>query len=259
MKKKIWIPIATFILIVGAYVVFSALHPAPKVIVFENELYKTQAKFSKADVHFLNKIGFEKSKNVDDNLPILYEEQSKYFKQKFGLEFFGEKVINKTLKETGLIIGSTHQYKGLIPDKNVEEIRRNLQILKPDTTTIKVHNKFLVFDFSGKQIDVIDERSIKSEWLEDTKTGHNDWANLAVAGGKYPEFATIKYVADYDSPYGLKQADIFNLLIIASAEEFELTPDQIVEGNKIVDKPKVKDPMVLLKVDGGYVKLTSWN
>jgi hypothetical protein len=126
MKKFIFPAIAVILLIAGA-IVFSALHPAPKVIIFENELHKTEKTFNKDNVKFLDEIGFNKSDNVQNNLPALYEEKAKYFKEKFGLDFYGDKVIDRTLALTGLVLGNPSQYIGKIPEANVSELKKNIQ------------------------------------------------------------------------------------------------------------------------------------
>jgi hypothetical protein len=245
MKKFIFPAIAVILLIAGA-IVFSALHPAPKLILFEQELKKEESKYSLADAKFLNQIGFEQSKNVAYNLSQLFRDKINFYKDKYNLDFIPNRILDTVLKTTGLIIGSSHKFIGAIPSINTKETETNLLKLFPSTdkTCYVIYNDKTLND--GKLVGYVTEDAIKLDMLDWVKSRGHCYTSQALKNDKYTDFAQVIYLPEKD----------IQLFVVASQNDFNLTGSEI-DQNKIV--PKIKDPMILLKVQDGYVKLTSWN
>lgn len=179
-------------------------------------------------------------------------------------KFIAEKQVNQICEKYKLVCGNIKDYKGFVPEKNLQEIE-NFKGVKPE------HNKFsfdvltnVELSLSYEEYEKVVNHAIKNRHefnitvndrlrpnlgalLVDYK---NKIGTFGIPSNTYP---TIYSYQSYKTPSS-------NDLLICAPEKDMDTKGKTRLGFKLVDvfKTEIPDPVVLKPVIGGYLILTAW-
>lgn len=175
----------------------------------------------KADVNKIEQlkdIGF-----VNTSLIVNYEvsELKKYYFDKAKLKFLSENEVQSIVTENNLIIGPIENFIGNIPNNNVNEILENSKKYKNLRPENPIYITMDNRSFTEEEYNKLDNKS--KAWID--RTGQ------------------------------VKNKPIY--LIAAPLEQFVVNDGQEINNKEIKNKPPV-DPIVLIKVDRGYIELSRW-
>jgi len=208
----------------------------------------------------LKSLGFEKADEVREVQPLIIQaqistrqkENALYYKQHYPLnKFIVESQVEAICEKYGLVCGANHRYKGFVPDKNLKQVE-DFKLRKEDEPfaylcdsdenimEILLEKDIPYGDFEYKRIKKKDSYFVSTDWFDNK-------------GRLAEEFHFLVEGNDYVKIYGL--SDKFpQLYICAPLKEMD-TKGLNVEGYKIM---KELDPVVMKRVQGGYLILTAW-
>lgn len=187
-----------------------------------------EVKEAQAEIDRLNRL-----KNDNSEKAILID-AIEYFSAKYpNYKFITDESVTKICEKYGLVRGPIHKYIGTVPDKNLKHIE--------DFKLDKVDDCYTLYPFDNERLDANYSHYIVgyingSEYESREKNVIHIWA------GKY----CITRPDDNDT-LGLRdtlQIIKESLNIIAPVKDFDMKKSKL-NGNMIVDKIEVPDPIVL--------------
>ena len=190
-----------------------------QVLIEANEIIKNDTTAAT-----MKKLGFKRIGIVQEmerkSMIARWKETIQYYQQKYPLyKFILPEEVQRICNKYGLFFGDVTQYKGVVPDKNVQEILR--------------------FQVKGEDRAESDGRTFftSSHWgspFEKFFLNNGTWCEEKVEeDGAKKETMVMK--------------------ICAGKDKFELSGWEVKDGYKLVP-----DPIVLQPVKGGYLIVTAW-
>lgn len=170
------------------------------------------------ELGFINAQGTEK-----------YSSKAVYYQKKYPLyKFITKKQVTAICKKYGLIFGKIALFNGFVPEKNLKEIE-----------------------------------CFKIEWI-DCSVFYNEW-DIKFEFNQLPDKIKKKFIAHENEFNKITTREIseneftgkkYNMMIVAPKEQFNLPDDYKIDWKtkKIINM----DPIVLQKVNGGYLVITAW-
>ncbi|HEV3223876.1 MAG TPA: hypothetical protein VGZ90_13400 [Puia sp.] len=259
MKKKILTTIICLLVISGC-IFLAASHPAS-----DTKPVKLKGNYTAGQLKSLHKLGFLKSANLNDKdltydkilNPKLYNEW-----EAKGFVFISDEGLTKICNENYLIIGEISDFKGEIPPANIDEITLMLNKLgNPEDRYILTHE-------NGWKKEITRD-DLKPERLNPDGSLKPEVPTNGVfsIGERNRGDNAYKYVKDIKMLYGCKDLKHLDQVFIEKVDmplrivaEISLmdTVGKNVRNFRIVPRNIFRDPIVIIKVDGGYVQLTHW-
>jgi hypothetical protein len=182
----------------------------------------------------LFKLGFRKTAEVQDYLT-LYEWESRYKYVKECVEYYSyyyplnkfitEDAIEKVCKKYGLLLADAHDYISNIPERNQADI----------------------INFRIKAKDIFQYADGWGTHPEDA------WRWISSSEGYERLHEQRKQEIERRSGHLDAMIPGFKLKIVAPKDKLDLTGKEVV-GHEL----RINDPIVLQKVNGGYLIVTSW-
>lgn len=249
MKKRlIIVGISAFLL--GAVVYSAASYYTTKVMGVKRPRLETvlPGGYDSVSISELYNMGFEKSKVVRLSEVI---QKRKMYQDKYGLLFMSDSEMKSLLGSNNFIMGATNKFIGDIPAASLKEIVENVGRLNDARSVfnLTLTHDDITFELYSDELNLI------------PSNGHLDWQSYQ---WKYNIPDVVK--ASAIKSHGIPASDFWTLdrsaernqrvMIIAGANQFDISGMQVVEG--ILSLPVPKDPIAVLKVPGGYVELANW-
>lgn len=214
----------------------------------------------------LETLGFTRVKNLDlgDDYDIMVNmDKVKYYREKYGLRYLSETGLRKLLEEFDFVSGNPNDFVGVIPENSIEELKANLNKING----IKESANFY---FNGSNniiepiIDIVEETNITPAGKALAIHNYNNpfpdpaWLGNCVYNDHYnndPKYPRIPLILHYNPTPIINSSEV-SLHVIAPQGLFDLKNKDIID--RIIKEAKVKDPMIIVKVQDGYVILSQW-
>ena len=240
--------------------IHNMFYSAADRLVEEAEEYKksVQSKEVKKGVSLSN-LGFSKAQQVEEaidtkkkhnlsseQLSFLGRYRVSYPRNKFIIESQVEEIC----KKYGLVCGGVSKYTGFVPDKNRKEILDFKGVKKEDKIECEIVTNQNQVIGHVKFSDIINEylkKSVEEEGKEAYVQFSSSSREINVVGGeeKWGKFSKVRQCSD-------------ELLICAPVKDMDMSGMTIEEGYKMIEIPELIDPVVLQRIQGGYLILTAW-
>lgn len=247
MKKKTIIIIAAFIL--GAVVYSTASLFTTKYVHLKRPKISNLIPegYDSASVADLYSMGFSKAKNIE-----AYELHSKrkmYF-EKYGLMYMTDAEVKKILSDNNFIMGAADKYIGTIPKFAIDSIvsKTNQIHDKRSIYRLTLTHRRISYDFYSDEL----HRVPVSGWATWEQSFHGEFRYFI----KQSALDKRGIQPDFFWNLSLQKRNNDRIMIIAGANQFDISGMQVIEG--ILSLPVPKDPIALLEVPGGYVELVNW-
>lgn len=229
---------------------------AQQVVYKEN---KKKDSISKNHLELLKSLGMTNSSTYLDNLEIIDVEKTKYYFEKYNLRFISDNSLKKLLKEKDLYVAYLNNFKGRIPEENLNELSTNLS--KVQKSIFECKEFFYIrksFEVSGTR-DFLQE--INKEEISNfsfIEIGNSLEILSSEENAKYA--LRIDRKIFYKNKYKQKEIitghHIPEIKIIATKEDLILSQGEIINEQREVEKNP--DPAIIIKVKEGWLVLTSW-
>ena len=212
--------------------------------------------YTKEDVAFLKEMGLSASYTVRNNSGVLSSEVANKYKEKFNVRFVTDEVIGLLMEEKDLIMGYLINFNGVIPKNNVDEFRNNLARIRTIDSSFEEYYFIRTdLDHNARFLQRISEDEIlfnnviKSPNLnQGQETGNTLKIEREIFYSNKHGIPRDQIVIGCYTPY---------MQIVAPKEMFNLEGKTLL-GRQIVETPK-NDPLILLRVQEGWLVLTSWD
>lgn len=218
---------------------------AQEALVKEANDILEKAKDGSEKARKLKEAGFIKAKGVE---VLAMAEEAAAQKQMFerysveypGLKFIPDKAMDDVCRKYGLVIGEVSRYKGEVPSWALDVIHGNKHLLKKHLRRIpsgeRMDGMRVAFGWPTKRYGVISD-----------SIPNYSYSRVRTDSGKEVTVGTYRRM--YEVTGG-------ELLISAPISQMELREREYISGNRIMVEPK--DPIVSIKVEGGYIVLAAW-
>lgn len=199
-------------------------------------------------------LGFTSAKGVDQITHaasrILLEQERNYAEKYPGLKFVPKEAMTKVCFKYDLVIGPLSNYTGDVPEWALEMIEKNKHLWKKELTpvaTARRSNDQLIVDDPVLLTSFRVSFPTAADWMVRLSDGdgwiNQQWMNQCSG---LTNWASTRY--QQASPVG-------ELCIAAPRKEMKVGTNQLVVGHEIMN---VRDPIVSLRVDGGFIVLAAW-
>jgi hypothetical protein len=247
MKKKILALTAMFIL--GAIVYSTASFFVEKYAQVKRPVIQSllPAGYDSASIADLYAVGFKNAKNIE--LYEAYKTRKKYMDE-YHIMYMTDTQVKQLLSDNNFILGDADRFTGTIPKFAIDSIVSKVKQVGDNRSIYELflpHNN-LQFDLYSDEMNKV------------PVSGHANWD--AYYGTLFGNFIKQSAIAKHKIPasdfwqINLKKQSNTRVVIIAGANQFDITGMQVVQG--ILSLPVPKDPIALLQVPGGYVELVNW-
>lgn len=244
---------------------------ADNLLAEANKILIEAASKNISKVNRLEACGFKQSSEVSEIKPLMKKvevsnEQIKmleFYRQTYPFyKFITENQVTEICNKYNLVCGKTSDYKGFVPEKNLADIEKFLQI--------KFNENYLICRYtagpeSGETF-YLDNACIKRSG------GRLDYHHIYLIGSKEDEYA---FQSDGGKPYDFYATDTYNLFglkhkghirfdveqgsgalkICAPISKMNMTNKRVNSNGFVTEIP---DPVVLKPVKHGYLIVTAW-
>lgn len=172
--------------------------------------------------------------------------------------FITEKKIETICKKYGLLMAESRDFIGEIPMKNQMEIANFKMTDEHIKYKVIDRKKFAeniksINEIKGKR----EKKPIFSNFWEDASFFVNFFDDIRINSYKNKYFQTISkkdFLAANDSNLSYRHEVKPKFFIVATPDNFNLVGKEIIGEYILVDK----DPVVLCKVEGGFLQVSAW-
>lgn len=205
----------------------------------------------------LNALGFKNTPQAKEAIEIERKEKEaennaklvNYYSQKYPLnKFITEDVVKKICEKYGLVCGGVSLYKGFVPQNKLQQISE---------FNLKDDDKGVAFD-NGMFLTNAEIVNDTTNYFHIYKKGNRDWSKSAFQSNDGIDW----YSQDKANTFGYKSHGNVrtslvqgNLEICAPEKDMD-TSNHRLSGFRLIKN--IPDPVVLCRVNGGYLIVTAW-
>lgn len=245
-------------------------HAAENLVIEANSIIAEAATKDAVKVSRLEKLGFKRAQQVAELRPLLDKavlstgqiEMVKYYQQNYpNNKFITEEQVKTICFKYNLVCGDVSKFKGFVPEKNLRDIE-NFKLneaeaneITVDATPYPARGRMDTIQITIKDFKII---KIREYYHLLRKNDKNNTENYAFQSDNGVDF----YAKDRYNLFGLVHiGDIqfsidAQMQICAPIKDMDTTGMNLTDGYKL--KKHVPDPVVLQRVNGGYLILTMW-
>lgn len=242
-----------------------------KVILVVHPEDSKKEHYSLEQIEYIKKIGMNNSLTVKENYSLTDKKLEDFYFKKFnGVRFISDSTLNFGLTKKRLIVGDLNLFTGKIPSSNIEELKKNYETIKSIDKSIegfyfiRVSRLAANKDRRGQILQKIDTSDLLTTRL-DLIHGGTDFRphgqdDLTVNESPLKQERLKFFAKKYNVPLEEMVVDCklnsSGMKIMADLTMFNMSGQEVVNNEIRAVKPK--DPAILLKVDGGWLILTTW-